>query len=153
MWQLGRPSLHSEDHACLKEKFTPETKLEESRPTLLISRHPCGGTPALIEAAGKHIGVELYAVLCDCNDDDLRSNIYNYYFDRGEKVPEYRDSKYSKIRIFGNRHNHEYNWQQFYAMKLKRLRPDAISKTISQLSVDGNVLLTKPNSEDHSRTR
>lgn len=136
-----------------REKFTPETPIDESRPTLLISRHPCGGTPALIEVAGKHIGVELYAVLCDCNDDDLKNNTYYYYRDRGEETPNYQSSKYSKIRIFNNRHHHEYNWQQFYAMKLKRLRPDAISKTISQLSVDGNVLLTKPDSEVHSRTR
>jgi hypothetical protein len=137
------PNRYASRIVLNREEFTLDTPIEDG-PTLIISRHPCGATPVIIDTLKEHKELDLYVVLCDCNDLDMHTNFFTYHRDRGEETPNFENPTYSKIRLFGRRSGFEHNWQQYTAMSLRKIRPDLELKVIRQENVDGNVVLTKP---------
>ncbi len=135
-----------EKMVLINEPFTPEVPIDSKKPSLIISRHPCPGTPAIIDVAGEKKSVELYCVLCRCNTKQMREGTLSYYTDRRIiNGPNYSP----KIHIIGQGNLEEegfdFKWYDQTYYSLKKYRPEVISKKLKQFGQrEDTVILTNP---------
>ena len=132
-----------------KEIFDPDIPLDPSKHTLIISRYPCGGTPAIIDAAGQHINIDLYIVLCDCDDIEMQRSMHYYFYDKREQQPNFASTEYN-VRLFNGQREH--NWQQAMIYRLQKKvgnQKEVQTEIIQQSSTGNNVIHT--NSKEKKR--